>query len=123
MQISVDVHNYMETLVGSQLSKPEFTDKYDNEQLADLACITLNQLRPIYIRYDIDFLSSLPEAKLTQYRKQVDDALMAAETMISDDRRQNRDLDDIPVVYRDLSEEDDPEPDWFEKPILPIRKV
>jgi hypothetical protein len=122
MQISVDVHNYMETLVGSRLAKPEFTEKYDNEQLADLACITLNQLRPIYIRYDIDFLSSVPDNRLAQYRKQVDDALLAAETMINDDRRQNRDLDDIPVVYRDLSEEEDPEMDWFEKPILPIKK-
>ena len=32
MQISVDVHNYMETLVGAKLAKLEYTEKYDHEQ-------------------------------------------------------------------------------------------
>ncbi|MDG2933240.1 competence protein ComFB, partial [Vibrio parahaemolyticus] len=38
MQISSDVHNYMETLVGQVLSLPEFLEQYDNEQLADISC-------------------------------------------------------------------------------------
>lgn len=121
MQINVDVHNYMETLVGRMLAEPEFTEKYDSEQLADLACITLNQLRPVYIRHDVDFLSSVQEEKLNQLRSQASIALEAAETMIKDDRRQQRDEDDADVIYKDLSEEEDPELEWFEKPIVPLK--
>ena len=47
MQISVDVHNYMETLVGHVLAEDSYIEKYDNEQLADLACLALSQLRPV----------------------------------------------------------------------------
>lgn len=55
MQLSEDVHNYMETLVGQVLGQPEYSETYDQDQLADLACLALCQLRPIYIRHDIDF--------------------------------------------------------------------
>ncbi|MDG3085485.1 late competence development ComFB family protein [Vibrio hannami] len=119
MQISVEVHNYMETLVGRKLAGPEYADKYDSEQLADLACIALNQLRPVYIRHDVDFLSSVQEEKINQLRIQATIALEAAETMIKDDRRRERGEDDIDVIYKDLSEEEDPELEWFEKPIIP----
>ncbi|WP_375749882.1 late competence development ComFB family protein [Vibrio sp. HN007] len=121
MQISVEVHNYMETLVGRKLAEPVYTDKYDGEQLADLACIALNQLRPVYIRHDVDFLSSVHEEKLNQLRAQASIALEAAETMIKDDRRQKREDDDSDVIYKDLSEEEDPELEWFEKPIVPLK--
>ncbi|TOJ54537.1 competence protein ComFB, partial [Vibrio parahaemolyticus] len=44
MQISSDVHNYMETLVGQVLSSDQYTSQFDNEQLADIACLALIQL-------------------------------------------------------------------------------
>ena len=69
MQISVDVHNYMETLVGQVLATEEYVSSYTSEQLADLACLALGQLKPIYIRFDIDFLSALPEDKLVLYKR------------------------------------------------------
>lgn len=120
MQISVDVHNYMETLVGAILAKEEYTNKYDNEQLADLACLTLNQLRPVYIRHDIDFLSRLAEERLMVFKQQAESAIEAAETMIKDDRRALRIEDDLSEYSKDLSEEtdEDPELEWYEKPIL-----
>ncbi|CCO46053.1 putative Late competence development protein ComFB [Vibrio nigripulchritudo SOn1] len=117
MKISVDVHNYMETLVGNRLSDPDYADAYDSEQLADLACIALNQLRPIYIRHDIDFLSALPEERLVVLRKQVNDALQASESMIKDDRRR-RTEDNVPVVFTKPRRHDDDELEWYEVPIL-----
>ncbi|GLQ70946.1 competence protein ComFB [Vibrio sp. vnigr-6D03] len=117
MKISVDVHNYMETLVGNRLGEPDYSESYDSEQLADLACIALNQLRPIYIRHDIDFLSALPEERLVVLRKQVDDALIAAESMIKDDRRK-RTEDSIPVIFTKPRRHDDDELEWYEVPIL-----
>lgn len=117
MQISIEVHNYMETLVGAHLAEDEYTSKYDHEQLADLACLSLNQLRPVYIRYDIDFLSRLPEGKLMQFQAQVSDAVIAAETMISDDRRRERIEEEI-IMADDDNEGDDRELEWYEQPIL-----
>ena len=117
MRISVDVHNYMETLVGHVLAKNEYIEKYDNEQLADLACLALGQLRPIYIRFDIDFLSALAEEKLVQYKKNSEIAVKNAEVMIQQDRRKNRE-DDIPVIFAHQSFDDDVELEWFEKPLL-----
>ena len=121
MQISVDVHNYMETLVGAKLAELDYTEKYTHEQLADLACIALNQLRPVYIRYDIDFLASLPDEKLIRLESQAIAAIEAAETMIVDDRRKDRNLENIPVIIQERS--DDDELEWYEKPIVPIKGI
>ncbi|TOI31149.1 late competence development ComFB family protein [Vibrio parahaemolyticus] len=119
MQISSDVHNYMETLVGQVLSSDQYTSQFDNEQLADIACLALIQLKPVYIRHDIDFLSALPERKLTQFKHSVDVAVHNAASMILEDRRKNRD-NDVPVIFSHTSYDDDKELDWFEKPILNV---
>ncbi|MCS0163460.1 late competence development ComFB family protein [Vibrio alginolyticus] len=119
MKISSDVHNYMETLVGQVLSLPEFLEQYDNEQLADIACLALIQLKPVYIRHDIDFLSSLPEQKLSQFKQSADIAVRNAAEMVKEDRRKNREYD-VPVIFSHTSYDDDKELDWYEKPILNV---
>ncbi|ENB2044942.1 TPA: late competence development ComFB family protein [Vibrio alginolyticus] len=119
MQISSDVHNYMETLVGQVLSLPEFLEQYDNEQLADIACLALIQLKPVYIRHDIDFLSSLPEQKLSQFKQSADIAVKNAAEMVKEDRRKNREYG-VPVIFSHTSYDDDKELDWYEKPILNV---
>ncbi|AVH29976.1 late competence development ComFB family protein [Vibrio diabolicus] len=119
MQISSDVHNYMETLVGQVLSLPQFVEQYDNEQLADIACLALIQLKPVYIRHDIDFLSSLPEQKLTQFKQSADIAVKNAAEMVKEDRRKNRDHG-VPVIFTHTSYDEDKELDWYEKPILNV---
>ncbi|HHF2879485.1 late competence development ComFB family protein [Vibrio diabolicus] len=119
MQISSDVHNYMETLVGQVLSLPQFVEQYDNEQLADIACLALIQLKPVYIRHDIDFLSSLPEQKLTQFKQSADIAVKNAAEMVKEDQRKNRDHD-VPVIFTHTSYDEDKELDWYEKPILNV---
>ncbi|MCG7496468.1 late competence development ComFB family protein [Vibrio sp. Of7-15] len=122
MQISEDVHNYMEVLLGNLLSDLGYTEKYSAEQLADLACLALNQLRPIYIRHDIDFLAALAENKLVALKQQVATALEAAESMIIDDRRVDRD-DELPTLYIDSRYlDEDPELEWYETPLLPTSK-
>ncbi|MDN3699326.1 MULTISPECIES: late competence development ComFB family protein [Vibrio] len=117
MQISVDVHNYMETLVGHVLAEDSYIEKYDNEQLADLACLALSQLRPVYIRFDIDFLSALPEKDLVKLKESALTAVIAAESMVVNDRRKNRDVD-VPVIFTHSNPDDDVELEWFEKPLL-----
>lgn len=117
MQISVDVHNYMETLVGQVLAQPEYIENFDHEQLADLACLALSQLRPVYIRHDIDFLSALPEERLVTLKQYAAVAVEGAKTMIIDDRRKNR-KDEVPVIFSKQVFDDDIELEWFEKPLL-----
>ncbi|EPU2894649.1 late competence development ComFB family protein [Vibrio vulnificus] len=121
MQISVDVHNYMETLVGQVLAQDEYVSKYTSEQLADLACLALVQLKPVYIRFDIDFLSALPEERLVQFKHNSEVAVKNAESMIVEDRRQRR-SDDIPVVFSHVNYDDNAPLEWFEKPILKFNK-
>ncbi|MGR5243352.1 late competence development ComFB family protein [Vibrio alfacsensis] len=119
MQISSDVHNYMETLVGQVLSSNKYAEHYDNEQLADIACLALIQLKPVYIRHDIDFLSALPEVKLVQFKTSVDVAVENAVVMIQQDRRMNRN-NNKPVIFSHTRYDEDKELDWFEKPILNV---
>jgi len=110
----------METLVGNKLAEERYTEQYDNDQLADLACLTLNQLRPIYIRFDIDFLSRLETGKRIQYEEQVAVAVEAAETMIKSDRRIERTEEE--VIFADSDEEkENRELEWYEEPILKPR--
>ncbi|WP_114786204.1 late competence development ComFB family protein [Vibrio tetraodonis] len=116
MQISVDVHNYMETLVGQVLADSEYTNRFDHEQLADLACLALGQLRPVYIRYDIDFLSALSEERLVVLKRYSEDAVKASLSMIVEDRRSKR-KDEVPVVFSKPKFDDDIELEWFEKPL------
>lgn len=117
MQLSVEVHNYMETLVGQVLAQETYVERYSNDQLADLACLALCQLRPIYIRYDVDFLSALPEARLMQLKEQAEVAVWSAESMIMNDRRKIRDL-----ALNELTPlqplDEDGQLEWYEKPIL-----
>ena len=122
MQISVDVHNYMETLVGQVLADSQYTDRFDHEQLADLACLALSQLRPVYIRHDIDFLSALSEDRLVVLKRYSETAVEAALTMIVDDRRRNR-KDEVPIMFSKPRFDDDTEPEWFEKPLVMNKQI
>ncbi|MCK6263607.1 late competence development ComFB family protein [Vibrio sp. ZSDE26] len=121
MQISVDVHNYMETLVGHVLADDPYASNYSNEQLADIACLALSQLRPIYIRHDIDFLSALPESRLIILKNYTKTAIENAESMIQKDRRARRG-DDVPVMFSHPRFDDDVELEWFEKPLIQNEK-
>ncbi|KOO11507.1 competence protein ComFB [Vibrio xuii] len=120
MQISVGVHNYMETLVGQVLAQDEYVENFTHTQLADLACLALSQLRPVYIRHDVDFLSALPEDRLVKLKSYAETAVNAAEGMIIDDRRKSRD-DEMPVLFSKQNFDDDMELEWFETPILPTK--
>lgn len=117
MQISEDVHNYMENLVGQVLARSEYTELFDNDQLADLACLALIQLRPVYIRHDVDFLSTLSEERLIMLKQHAETAVESAKGMILEDRRRERE-DDFPVIFTTPRFDEDAELEWFEKPIL-----
>lgn len=121
MQLNVDVHNYMETLVGQVLVQRQYSEKYNHDQLADLACLALSQMRPVYIRHDVDFLSALPEERLVILKQQALAAIQAAEPMIIEDRRTMRDKE-IPVILSQARFDHDNPLEWYEEPILKNNK-
>ena len=84
MSVSDEIHNYMETLVDQVLEKEGYVTRYDKNLLSDLSCIALNQLKPVYIRYDIDFLVAIPAEKLLDLKKQAHIAIGSAEALMTE---------------------------------------
>lgn len=72
------VHNYYERLVINEL-RDHYRDKgLDDDQLADLACLALNQIPPRYIRYDIDMSFFMTPIEHDQVEQRVRDAVSSA---------------------------------------------
>ena len=119
MHIGIEVHNYMEKIVGQLLVENQLDQRYSADKLQDIACIALSQLRPIYIRFDVDFIAALPIQKREHYFNQAQIALDAAERLIRDDRRKHRE-DDFPVIQSDQNRlyDEDAALEWYETPIV-----
>jgi hypothetical protein len=63
MQISDDIHNYYEKLVIQYFTSFKFDEKYDEDFIADLTCVVLNQLPTRYIRHEVDMAFYLPASE------------------------------------------------------------
>jgi len=63
MRISDDIHNYYEKLVLDLFKELKIEEKYDNEFIADLTCVVLNQLPTRYIRHEVDMSFYLPASE------------------------------------------------------------
>ncbi|WP_108649325.1 late competence development ComFB family protein [Dongshaea marina] len=74
MKLDPDIHNFFEHLVVQHIHELELDDSRDDDFLADLCCLTLNQLPPHYIRYDVDMCSYLSDEE----RLKMDDDVAAA---------------------------------------------
>ncbi len=122
MLIGNEVHNYMEKIVGQLFVENELDKRFTADQLQDIACIALSQLRPIYIRHDIDFIAALAARKREFYYQQAQVAIDSAIHMILDDRRQHRD-NDFPVIQSESNTlyDDNAELEWYETPIVNIK--
>ena len=88
------VHNYYERLVLEDVVRlsnryPDFND----DMLADVACIALNQLPARYVRHDVDLMFFLTEKDRQHIEQSIDAALKYAFSFvaerISGDRRRN----------------------------------
>ncbi|MGV2873362.1 late competence development ComFB family protein [Colwellia sp. E150_009] len=79
MKLSDDIHNYYEKLVMQHFTLSKFNEKYDEDFIADLICIVLNQLPTRYIRHEVDMAFYLPASERfemeTKVKKAVDKAL------------------------------------------------
>ncbi|MBL4941737.1 MAG: late competence development ComFB family protein [Colwellia sp.] len=78
MKISDDIHNYYEKLVLQHFALFKFDDKYDEDFIADLTCVVLNQLPTRYIRHEVDMAFYLPASERFEMESKVQKAISKA---------------------------------------------
>jgi hypothetical protein len=70
-----DIHNYYERLVTHYFALGKFNEKYDDDFLADLTCVVLNQLPTRYIRHEVDMAFYLPASERFEMEEKVKKAI------------------------------------------------
>lgn len=78
MKISDDIHNYYEKLVMQHFAFSKFDEKYDDDFIADLTCVVLNQLPTRYIRHEVDMAFYLPASERFEMETKVKKAISKA---------------------------------------------
>ncbi|HEH9432916.1 TPA: late competence development ComFB family protein [Aeromonas sobria] len=78
MILDTDIHNFYEHLVLKEIEKQNLQQTLTGDQMADLCCLTLNQLPSHYIRHNVDMIYFLTDAKRTEMERLVLDALTLA---------------------------------------------
>ena len=78
MRISNDIHNYYENLVMAQFVALKLEDSYDEDFIADLTCVVLNQLPTRYIRHEVDMAFYLPASERFEMESKVKEAVSKA---------------------------------------------
>lgn len=73
MKFNDEIHNVYEQLVIEHISQLAITD--NDDYLADLVCLTLNQLSPRYIRHDVDMAYYQPTSERQRMLMEVADAV------------------------------------------------
>ncbi|WP_077338084.1 late competence development ComFB family protein [Pseudocolwellia agarivorans] len=75
MKIADDIHNYYENLVSQHFTKLKIDEKYDDDFIADLTCVVLNQLPTRYIRHEVDMAFYLPASERFEMESNVREAV------------------------------------------------
>lgn len=73
--MQLEIRNYYEVLLMEILSDEGLMDELPEEYLADLSCITLNQLPVRYIRHLVDTYFFEDYNELEQMRNEIQEAL------------------------------------------------
>lgn len=75
MKIADDIHNYYENLVSQHFTHLKIEEKYDEDFIADLTCVVLNQLPTRYIRHEVDMAFYLPASERFEMEQKVKKAI------------------------------------------------
>jgi hypothetical protein len=89
MKISDDIHNYYEKLVIQHFSNANFNEKYDEDFIADLTCVVLNQLPTRYIRHEVDMAFYLPPSERFEMESRVKSAISKAIEFMADNKEES----------------------------------
>ena len=89
MKISDDIHNYYEKLVMQHFLLSKFDEKYDEDFIADLTCVVLNQLPTRYIRHEVDMAFYLPASERFEMETKVKKAISKSIEFMKEHRATN----------------------------------
>jgi hypothetical protein len=78
MKLDDDIHNYYEHLVLEHIAELKLPLASDEDYIADLCCLALNQLPPRYIRYEVDMSFYLAQSERQQMEMNTQDAVNKA---------------------------------------------
>ncbi|WP_088331784.1 late competence development ComFB family protein [Lacimicrobium sp. SS2-24] len=86
MKLDDDIHNYYEHLVLEKIEQMGLDKSEDQDYLADLCCLTLNQVPPRYIRYEVDMAFYVSPNERHQMEMNVATALNKAKEFLDKKR-------------------------------------
>ena len=66
MKLDNDIHNYYEHLVLERIELLGLKTSKNEDYLADLCCLALNQIPPRYIRFEVDMSFYLDQSERQQ---------------------------------------------------------
>lgn len=72
------VHNYYERLVFNEIKDNYLDGELNGDKLTDMACLALNEIKPRYIRHDIDMSFFMTSKEFNQVHKEVKIAVQQA---------------------------------------------
>ncbi len=78
MRIADDIHNYYENLVVAHFTALKLEEHYDEDFIADLICVVLNQLPTRYIRHEVDMAFYMPASERFDMESKVKEAVSKA---------------------------------------------
>ena len=86
MKLDDDVHNYYEHLVLERIEILGLDKTKDEDYLADLCCLALNQIPPRYIRFEVDMSFYLAQSERQQMEMNAVNAVNQAISFMDENR-------------------------------------
>jgi hypothetical protein len=71
VKLDDDIHNYYEQFVLQEIEARDFNASKDQDYVADLCCLALNQLPAKYIRHEVDMAFYLTSTEHKQMQMSV----------------------------------------------------
>jgi hypothetical protein len=87
-----NINNYFEKLVFEELQSKLQSNELDNDEdfLADIACVALNQLPSRYVRHNVDMVFYMTAEEREQNQLIVEDAVIMAIDYVKKHRHSDR---------------------------------
>jgi len=90
MKLHDDIHNYYEHLVLDRIEVLGLSKSKDEDYLADLCCLALNQIPPRYIRYEVDMSFYLAQSERQQMEMNAVNAVSQAINFMEQNRAEQK---------------------------------
>lgn len=87
--MDLSIHNFYEKLVINRIAEVIGKDKRDEDYLADIACVALNNLPARYIRHEVDMIFYMPPEDYDQVNEKVEQVVDEAIKFVESHKQRN----------------------------------